>query len=151
MTVDVADANNMYTRTRDTAHASEVRRDVFVVTTGVALVLLSLWLPTQGDQAVTGTILILGLIAYSAGLWAMTTESRTSHWALVVLGLALLVTPLAMAFPDGTTAATAVAVVAGAVVLAVGVLGLLARRDEPAPARHRRRSPIADPWVPRGR
>lgn len=152
MTVDVADANNTYTSTRDATHAREVRRDILVVATGAALVLLSLWLPTQGDNQITGAILILGMIAYSAGLWAMTTESRTSHWGLVILGVALLLTPLAMAFPAGTTPAAVVAVVAGLVVAAVGVLGLTTRRDErPAPARHRREAPLQDPWVPRGR
>ncbi|MGW0043500.1 SPW repeat domain-containing protein [Rhodococcus sp. NPDC003348] len=150
MTVDVADSNNSYTSTRNTAHAREVRRDIFVVTTGVALVLLSLWLPTQGDDQITGAILILGMIAYSVGLWAMTTESRTSHWGLVVLGVALLLTPVAMAFPSGTTGAAVVSVVAGVIVLAVGIVGLATRRDEPTPARHRREARMTDPWAPRG-
>lgn len=138
MTVDVADANSAYTNTRGSAHAREVRRDVLVAVTGAVLVLLSLWLPTQGDQQITGAILILGLFAYTAGLWAMTTESRASHWCLVVLGLSLLLTPLVMVFPDGTTAATAVAVAAGVLVTAVGILGLSARRDEAAAPQHRR-------------
>ncbi|MFE3292969.1 hypothetical protein [Rhodococcus sp. NPDC059234] len=116
----------------DSAHAREVRRDILVVVTGVALVLLSMWIPVNGDQQITGSILILGLVAYSAGLWAMTTESRTSHWALVILGAMLLLSPLAMNFPRGTTTAAAVAVVAGAIIAGAGVLGLMARRDQPA-------------------
>lgn len=122
----------------DTRHAREVRRDLLVVATGAALVVLSLWVPTQGDQQITGTILVLGMVAYSAGLWAMTTESRTSHWGLVVLGAALLLTPLLMAFPSGTTAAAVVAVVAGAIVAAAGVFGLMRNRDEGAAPQHRR-------------
>ncbi|EME23130.1 SPW repeat domain-containing protein [Rhodococcus triatomae] len=139
MTVNAADANTAtYTETRDPAHAREVRRDILVVATGVALVLLSLWVPVRGDEQITATILILGMIAYSAGLWAMATESRTSHWGLVILGAALLLTPLAMAFPSGTTTAAVVAIAAGAIVAAVGILGLMTNRDEqPAPQHSR--------------
>ncbi|WP_246097923.1 SPW repeat domain-containing protein [Rhodococcus spelaei] len=115
----------------DSVHAREVRRDILVVVTGVALVLLSLWVPVNGDQQITGSILVLGLVAYSAGLWAMTTESRASHVGLVVLGAMLLLSPLAMNFPRGTTAAATIAVVAGVIIAGVGILGLLARRDQP--------------------
>jgi uncharacterized membrane protein HdeD (DUF308 family) len=139
MTVNAADANAAaYAEARSPSHAREVRRDILVVATGVALVLLSLWVPVQGDEQITATILILGMVAYSAGLWAMTTESRTAHWGLVVLGAALLLTPLAMAFPSGTTTAAVVAIVAGAIVAAVGIFGLMMNRDEqPAPQHSR--------------
>ncbi|MFC7447793.1 SPW repeat domain-containing protein [Rhodococcus daqingensis] len=110
----------------DSEHVREVRRDMIVVVTGVALVLLSMWVPVQGDRQITGSILILGLLAYSAGLWAMSTESRSSHWGLIALGLFLLATPLAMNFPNGTTTAATVAVVAGAIITVAGALGLAA-------------------------
>lgn len=119
----------------DSEHAREVRRDILVVVTGVALILLSLWLPVQGDEQITGSILILGMLAYSAGLWAMTTESRSSHWGLVALGLFLLAAPLAMNYPPGTTTAAAVSVAAGAIIAGVGALGLMrVNRHEPASA-----------------
>ena len=105
------------------------------MTTGVALILLSMWVPVQGDDQITGALLILGLVAYSAGLWAMTTESRASHWGLVALGVALLLAPVAMAFPSDTTAAAAIAVVAGAIITGVGLFGLMRRNGRPA---HRR-------------
>lgn len=134
MTVNATD-----TRDRNTAHSREVRRDFLVVATGVVLVVLSLWLPVQGDTQITGTVLILGMVAYSVGLWAMTTETRASHWGLVVLGAALLLTPLVMAFPSGTTTAAVVAVIAGAIVAIVGVLGLMNNHDDRmAAAQHRR-------------
>ena len=139
MTVHAADANSATNATaRGAAHAREVRRDFLVVATGAALVVLSLWLPVQGDNQITGTVLILGMVAYSIGLWAMTTETRTSHWGLVILGVALLLTPLIMAFPSGTTTAAVVSVVAGAIVAIVGVLGLMANRDDRVGAQHRR-------------
>lgn len=138
MTVNVADAHDNHSSARDPEHTREVRRDILVVTTGVALVLLSLWVPVHGDLQITGTILILGMIAYSVGLWAMTTESRSSHWGLVILGVALLLTPLAMAFPSGTAVAATVSVAAGAIITAVGVLGLMNQQPQRVPAQHRR-------------
>ncbi|MFF0814847.1 hypothetical protein ACFYVR_06770 [Rhodococcus sp. NPDC003318] len=138
MTVNVEDARENYASARDAEHIREVRRDILVVTTGVALVLLSMWVPVHGDLQITGTMLILGMIAYSVGLWAMTTESRSSHWGLVILGVALLLAPLAMVFPSGTAVAAAVAVVAGAIIAAVGVLGLMNQRPQRAVAQHRR-------------
>lgn len=140
MTVNAADANSAnYSDDRDPSHTREVRRDFLVVATGVALVLLSLWVPVQGDEQITATILILGMVAYSAGLWAMTTESRTSHWGLVVLGAALLLTPLVMAFPSGTTTAAVVAVTSGVIVAAAGILGLMMNRDDDQVAPQHRR------------
>ncbi|GAA4489517.1 hypothetical protein GCM10023094_51260 [Rhodococcus olei] len=150
MTVNVADATMAGPSTRDSEHQREVRRDILVVTTGVALVLLSMWVPVHGDDQITGAILILGIVAYSAGLWAMTTESRTSHWGLVIIGAALLLAPLAMAFPTGTTAAAAIVVVAGVIIAGVGLLGLATRRAVPAAARPRRQTPSEDPWTPHG-
>ncbi|MFD4182394.1 hypothetical protein [Rhodococcus sp. NPDC058514] len=118
---------------RDSEHVREVRRDMIVVVTGIALVLLSMWVPDQGYRQITGAILILGLLAYSAGLWAMSTESRLSHWGLIALGLFLLATPLAMDFPSGTTTAATVTVVAGAIVAVAGALGLVGRQPETLP------------------
>ncbi|MGW6378768.1 SPW repeat domain-containing protein [Rhodococcus sp. NPDC055112] len=117
----------------DSEHVREVRRDMVVVATGIALVLLSMWVPDHGYRQITGAILILGLLAYSAGLWAMSTESRSSHWGLIALGLFLLATPLAMDFPSGTTTAAIVTVAAGAIVTAAGVLGLAARQQAALP------------------
>ncbi|WP_378415578.1 SPW repeat domain-containing protein [Rhodococcus kronopolitis] len=106
-------------------HTREVRRDVLVVVTGAALILLSTWLPNKGDEQITGVILIVGMLAYIAGLWAMTTESRSSHWALVALGLFLIAAPILMDRPSGTTTAATTAMVAGVIVAGVGTVGLL--------------------------
>jgi hypothetical protein len=117
----------------DSEHVREVRRDMVVVATGIALVILSMWVPDHGYRQITGAILILGLLAYSAGLWAMSTESRASHWGLIALGLFLLATPLAMDFPNGTTAAAIVSVAAGAIVTAAGALGLAGKQQASLP------------------
>lgn len=135
MTVNVADAHVEDLRIRDPEHRREVRRDVLVLTTGVALVLLTIWVPVHGDDQITGALLILGLVAYVAGLWAMTTGSRASHWSLAILGVALLLTPMVMAFPAGTTVAAVIAVAAGALIAGVGLVGLARHPGRPA---HRR-------------
>ena len=49
---------------------SEIIRDVVVFVTGAVLVASTVWLPVQGDQEVTGAILVLGILAAWSALWA---------------------------------------------------------------------------------
>lgn len=107
---------------------SEVFRDVVVFVTGAVLVASTVWLPVQGDQEVTGAILVLGILAASTALWAIGSSSRQSHWTHVGLGLLLAVSPALMVFPSGLLAADLFAIIGGLVIAAMGALGVLSSR-----------------------
>lgn len=127
----------------------EVSRDAIVLVTGVVLVASTIWLPVGGDTGVSGAILVLGLISAGTALWAMSSASRSSHWAHVVLGLMLALSPVVLAFPAGLMTADMFALVGGVIIAAVGVLGVvsgtrsgasastLVATSAPAPARVR--------------
>lgn len=57
---------------------SEIVRDVVVFVTGAVLVASTVWLPVQGDQEVTGAILVLGILAASSALWAIGSISNSA-------------------------------------------------------------------------
>ncbi|MDV6231081.1 SPW repeat domain-containing protein [Rhodococcus cercidiphylli] len=107
---------------------SEVFRDVVVFVTGAVLVASTVWLPVQGDQEVTGAILVLGILAASTALWAIGSSWRQSHWTHVGLGLLLAVSPALMVFPSGLLAADLFAIIGGLVIAAMGALGVLSSR-----------------------
>lgn len=113
----------------------EVARDAVVLIAGVVLVASTIWLPVGGDTGVSGAILVLGMLSAGTALWAMSSASRSSHWAHVVLGLMLALSPVVLAFPSGLVTADAFAIVGGVVIAAMGVLGVLAgarRATEPS-------------------
>ncbi|MGV8875377.1 MAG: SPW repeat domain-containing protein [Rhodococcus sp. (in: high G+C Gram-positive bacteria)] len=110
---------------------SEIARDVVVFVTGAVLVGSTVWLPVQGDQEVTGAILVLGILAASTALWAIGSSSRQSHWTHVGLGLLLAASPALMVFPSGLLAADLFAIIGGLVIAAMGALGVLASRRAP--------------------
>ncbi|OZC97357.1 hypothetical protein CH275_24725 [Rhodococcus sp. 06-235-1A] len=114
---------------------SEIVRDVVVFVTGAVLVASTVWLPVQGDQEVTGAILVLGILAASSALWAIGSSSRQSHWTHVGLGLLLAVSPALMVFPSGLLAADLFAIVGGLVIAAMGALGVVASRRAPITSR----------------
>ena len=95
---------------------------------GTVLVLSTLWLPVPHRSEVEGAILVLGLLAAFSALWAVGSASRSSHWAHVVLGVALATSPVVLAFPAGAVAADVHALVGGVVIAAMGVLGVLTER-----------------------
>lgn len=103
----------------------EVARDALVLVTGVVLVVSTIWLPVGDSTGVSGAILILGLLSAGTALWAMSSASRSSHWAHLVLGLMLALSPVVLAFPAGLMAADMFALVGGVIIAAVGVLGVL--------------------------
>ncbi|MDJ0395982.1 hypothetical protein QMK17_21920 [Rhodococcus sp. G-MC3] len=103
----------------------EIARDALVLVTGVVLVASTIWLPVGGDTGVSGAILILGMISAGTALWAMSSASRSSHWAHVALGLMLALSPVLLAFPAGLMTADMFALVGGVIIAAVGVLGVL--------------------------
>jgi len=71
----------------------EIGRDVVVLVGGIALVLVTPWLNTKGDQEVTGALLIYGLVLAGTALWAMAGASRPSHWVHLVVGILVLISP----------------------------------------------------------
>jgi hypothetical protein len=104
----------------------EVARDALVLITGVVLVASTIWLPVDGDTGVSGAILVLGMLSAGTALWAMSSASRSSHWAHVVLGLMLALSPVVLAFPAGLMVTDMFAVVGGVIIAAIGILGVLA-------------------------
>lgn len=111
-------------------NVGEISRDAIVVAIGVALVLSTIWLPADGDQEVTGAVLILGMLAAGCGLWAMGGASRPSHWMHLIIGVILVVAPLLLAFPRGVQSADIIVVVGGAIIAVIGVVGVLAHRSK---------------------
>ncbi|MGB3371039.1 MAG: hypothetical protein WBA81_10495 [Rhodococcus sp. (in: high G+C Gram-positive bacteria)] len=103
----------------------EVMRDALVLVTGVVLVTSTIWLPVGDDTGVSGAILILGMVSAGTALWAMSSASRSSHWAHVTLGVMLALSPVVLAFPAGLIAADMFALVGGVIIAAMGVLGVL--------------------------
>lgn len=116
----------------------EVSRDALVLAVGVVLVVSTIWLPVGGDTGVSGAILVLGMLSAGTALWAMSSASRSSHWAHLVLGLMLALSPVVLAFPAGLMAADMFALVGGLIIAAVGVLGVLSSN---------RRIPVASTLV----
>ncbi|WP_072804311.1 SPW repeat domain-containing protein [Rhodococcoides yunnanense] len=116
----------------------EVSRDALVLLVGVVLVVSTIWLPVGGDTGVSGAILILGMLSAGTALWAMSSASRSSHWAHLVLGLMLALSPVVLAFPAGLMAADLFALVGGVIIAAVGVLGVLSGN---------RRAPVASTLI----
>lgn len=106
-------------------NSREVMRDALVLITGVVLVTSTIWLPVGGDTGVSGAILILGMVSAGTALWAMSSASRSSHWAHVTLGVMLALSPVVLAFPAGLLAADLFALVGGVIIAAMGVLGVL--------------------------
>ncbi len=91
----------------------EIGRDVVVLVGGIALVLVTPWLNTKGDQEVTGALLIYGLVLAGTALWAMDGASRPSHWVHLVVGILVLISPWMLQFPAGLGTADLVAVIVG--------------------------------------
>ncbi|MFC8179781.1 MULTISPECIES: SPW repeat domain-containing protein [Nocardiaceae] len=112
----------------------ELVRDAVVLVAGIVLVASTIWLPVDGDTGVSGAILILGLLSAGTALWAMSAASRSSHWAHVVLGAALAVSPVVLAFPAGLVTADLFALVGGVVIAAMGVLGVATGRSDIRPS-----------------
>lgn len=113
----------------------EVARDAVVLIAGVVLVMSTIWLPVGGDTGVSGAILVLGMLSAGTALWAMSSASRSSHWAHVVLGFMLALSPLVLAFPSGLMTTDMFAIVGGVVIAAVGVFGVIGgARRIPAPS-----------------
>jgi len=106
----------------------EIGRDVVVLAGGIALVLVTPWLNTKGDQEVTGALLIYGLVLAGTALWAMDGASRPSHWVHLVVGILVLISPWMLQFPAGVGTADLVAVIVGIAATVAGVLGILAVR-----------------------
>ena len=106
----------------------EIGRDVVVLVGGIALVLVTPWLNTKGDQEVTGALLIYGLVLAGTALWAMDGASRPSHWVHLVVGILVLISPWMLQFPTGVGIADLVAVIVGIAATVAGVLGILAVR-----------------------
>ncbi|WP_236077609.1 SPW repeat domain-containing protein [Rhodococcus sp. P1Y] len=104
----------------------EVVRDALVLITGVVLVASTIWLPVGGDTGVSGALLILGMLSAGTALWAMSSASRSSHWAHVALGVMLALSPVVLVFPAGLMAADMFALVGGLIIAAAGVLGVVA-------------------------
>ena len=104
---------------------NEVVRDTIVLITGVVLVTSTIWLPVDGDTGVSGAILILGMLSAGTALWAMSSASRSSHWAHLVLGVALALSPLILAFPSDLLVTDMFAVVGGVLIALLGVLGVV--------------------------
>jgi hypothetical protein len=104
----------------------EVSRDALVLAVGVVLVVSTIWLPVEGDAGVSGAILVLGMVSAGTALWAMSSASRSSHWAHLALGVMLAISPVVLAFPSGLMVTDVFAVVGGILIAAMGVLGVLA-------------------------
>ncbi|SNS62727.1 SPW repeat domain-containing protein [Rhodococcoides kyotonense] len=104
----------------------EVSRDALVLAVGVVLVVSTIWLPVGGDTGVSGAILVLGMVSAGTALWAMSSASRSSHWAHLALGVMLALSPFVLAFPAGLMVADMFALVGGVLIAAMGILGVLA-------------------------
>ncbi|MBY6413701.1 hypothetical protein HQ346_18145 [Rhodococcus sp. BP-252] len=103
----------------------EVSRDAVVLAVGVVLVVSTIWLPVEGDAGVSGAILVLGMVSAGTALWAMSSASRSSHWAHLALGAMLALSPVVLTFPSGLMVTDMFAVVGGLLIAAMGVLGVL--------------------------
>lgn len=118
------------------AKTVEIGLDALVLAAGVALVLCTPWLNTNGDQEVTGSMLVLGMVVAGTGLWALGGGARlVSHWVHLVLGVLVLVSPWLLQFPAGLDVADSVAIIAGLTTTAAGVIGVLAARRARAQTR----------------
>lgn len=117
----------------------EIGRDAVVLAGGIALVLSTPWLNTRGDQEVTGSLLVLGLLLAGSALWAMGSTSRSSHWVHLIVGVLVLVSPWMLQFPAGLDIADLVAVVVGVTATIAGLLGIIAARRIP-PVKDTRRA-----------
>ncbi|RRQ29538.1 hypothetical protein DK926_01275 [Rhodococcus sp. Eu-32] len=103
----------------------EVSRDAVVLAVGVVLVVSTIWLPVEGNAGVSGAILVLGMVSAGTALWAMSSASRSSHWAHLALGVMLALSPVVLTFPSGLMVTDMFAVVGGLLIAAMGVLGVL--------------------------
>lgn len=107
----------------------EIGRDAAVLVGGVVLVLSTPYLPAGGDREVTGALLILGLLLAGTALWAMASASRSSHWAHLVLGVLVFVSPWMLQFPDKATKALTISLVVGVVAVVAGIAGVISARQ----------------------